>query len=90
MGTNLNPFEPLVAAIADAVAARLGGSDSGRETKRLFTIQEAAEYLGRTPKAVENLIQRGAVPVTKIEGKRQLDRAALDKLISDRTYFEVA
>jgi excisionase family DNA binding protein len=56
--------------------------------KRLFTLAEAAEYIGRSPKAIEHLIQRGTIPVTKIDGKRQVDKAALDKIISDHTYFE--
>jgi excisionase family DNA binding protein len=70
-------------AVKDAVSQALPAS------KRLFTLEEAAEYIGRSPKAVERLIQRGTIPVTKIDGKRQVDRAALDKIISDRTFFEV-
>jgi excisionase family DNA binding protein len=69
--------------VKDAVSQALPAS------KRLFTLEEAAEYIGRSPKAVERLIQRGTIPVTKIDGKRQVDRAALDKIISDRTFFEV-
>jgi excisionase family DNA binding protein len=75
--------------LADAVASRISAAP-GVAAKRLFTMEEAAEYIGRSPKAVERLIQRGAIPVTKIDGKRQVDRSALDKIISDRTYFEVA
>jgi excisionase family DNA binding protein len=73
--------------LADALAGRIVAPST--QNKRLFTMTEAAEYIGRSPKAVERLIQRGAIPVTKIDGKRQVDRAALDKIISDRTYFEV-
>ena len=75
--------------VADAVAERISRAPAG-VTKRLFTIPQAAEYIGRSPKAVDCLIQRGAIPVTRIDGKRQVDRAALDRIISDRTYFEVA
>jgi len=74
--------------LADAIADRISRTTIQR-SKRLFTLVEAAEYIGRSPKAVERLIQRGAIPVTKIDGKRQVDRSALDKIISDRTYFEV-
>jgi excisionase family DNA binding protein len=80
--------EQFITRLADAVAERMSGT-SPVITKRLFTLEEAAEYIGRSPKAVERLIQRGAVPVTKIDGKRQVDRTALDKIIADRTYFEV-
>jgi excisionase family DNA binding protein len=72
--------------MADAVAARIG--TAGASSKRLMAIPEAAEYLGRTQDAVRKLITRGVLPVTKLDGKRQVDRAALDKLISESTHFE--
>jgi excisionase family DNA binding protein len=56
--------------------------------KRLFTVPEAAEYLGRTENAVKLLIHRGKLPVTRIDSKSQIDKKALDKLIDDCTYFE--
>lgn len=73
--------------LADAIADRISRSLAPTR-KRLFTMAEVAEYIGRSPKAVERLIQRGVIPVTKIDGKRQIDRQVLDKIISDRTYFE--
>jgi excisionase family DNA binding protein len=57
-------------------------------TKRLFTVSEAAEYLGRSANAVKLLIHRGKLPVTRIDSKSQIDRKALDKLIDECTYFE--
>ncbi|HUE02201.1 MAG TPA: helix-turn-helix domain-containing protein, partial [Bryobacteraceae bacterium] len=80
-------IETLVEAIAKRVADKLS-RDGG--AKRLFDIRDAAVYVGRTPKAVEHLIARGVIPVCKIDGKRQVDRAALDKLIDDRTYYDKA
>lgn len=77
-------FEMFIEEIADAVAARLPGAAN----RRLLTLAEAAEYIGRSPKAVECLIQRGTIPVTKLDGKRQVDREALDKIITERTFFE--
>jgi excisionase family DNA binding protein len=56
--------------------------------KRLFTVPEAAEYLGRTENAVKLLIHRGKLPVTRIDSKSQIDKKALDKLIDECTYFE--
>ena len=41
-------------AVKDALSQALPAS------KRLFTLDEAAEYIGRSPKAVERLIQRGS------------------------------
>jgi excisionase family DNA binding protein len=62
--------------------------DVGR-AKRLFTVAEAAEYLGRSENAVKLLIHRGKLPVTRIDSKSQIDRQALDKLIDECTYFSV-
>jgi excisionase family DNA binding protein len=56
--------------------------------KRLFTVPEAAEYLGRTENAIKILIHRGKLPVTRIDSKSQIDKRALDKLIDECTYFE--
>ena len=56
--------------------------------KRLFTVPEAAEYLGRSENAVKLLIHRGKLPVTRIDSKSQIDRKALDKLIDECTFFE--
>jgi excisionase family DNA binding protein len=79
-------FDLFFEELADAVAERI--ALSATVGKRLFTLAEAAEYIGRTPKAVENLIQRGAIPVTKLDGKRQVDREALDRVIAERTFYE--
>jgi excisionase family DNA binding protein len=79
-------FDPkFIEDFAAAVAARIPQLAPG--AKRLLTISQAAEYLGRSPKAIEHLIARGVLPVTKLDGKRQIDRIALDKLISENTYF---
>lgn len=40
-------------------------------------------------RSVEHMIARGVIQVTKLDGKIQIDRIALDKLIVDRTYYEV-
>lgn len=75
----------LAAAVAAAIREQISPNAN---QKRLFTVREAAEYLGRTPKAVEHLIARGTIPVSKLDGKRQIDRAALDKVIEERTFYE--
>lgn len=49
--------------------------------KRLLNIEEAAEYLGRTPPAVRELQYRGRLPVVKIDKRVQFDLRDLDKLI---------
>ncbi len=81
-------------AYVEELAARLERHMDQRllaviSSKRLFTISEAAEYLGRSENAVKLLIHRGKLPVTRIDRKSQIDRKALDKLIDECTYFEV-
>ena len=82
--------EQFISTLADAVAEQvIARMSEATAQQRLFTIEDAARYLGRTPKAVEHLISRGAIQVTKIDGKRQIDRAALDRIIEEHTYYEV-
>jgi excisionase family DNA binding protein len=71
--------------LATAISARM---PAARMTKRLLTTAEAAEYLGRSEVAVRHLITRGAIPVAKLDAKRQVDRVALDKLIDESNHFE--
>jgi excisionase family DNA binding protein len=77
----------LANAVASQVLAKM--STEGAVTKRLFTVQDAAVYLGRSVRAVDHLIARGSIQVTKLDGKRQIDRTALDKLIEANTFYEV-
>lgn len=82
-------IDALTTEVVRQLTSKLG-TVWGSPRKRLFDVREAAEYVGRTPKAIEHLIARGTIPVTKIDGKVQIDRVALDKLIDDHTYFEAA
>jgi excisionase family DNA binding protein len=56
--------------------------------QRLFTAKEAGVYLGRTELAIRLMIDKRKLPVTKLDGKVQIDRSALDKLIGDCTFYE--
>jgi hypothetical protein len=75
----------LASAVAKQVIAQMAEQTV---PKRLFDVAEAGTYLGRTSKAMEHLITRGIIQVTKLDGKRQIDRTELDKLIASRTYYE--
>jgi excisionase family DNA binding protein len=79
-------FEQFMERMADLVAARVGTNRGS--AKRLMTVAEAAEYIGRSRRAVEAMIARGTIPVTKLDGRCQVDRLALDQMILDRTYRE--
>ncbi len=41
-------------------------------TKRLFTLKEAAQYLGRSEWSMRELIWSGAIPVVRPEGGRKI------------------
>ena len=87
-------FEQYSAAFAHMIAEQLRSvfepllHPATGVQQRLFTVEQAAIYLGRSETAVRQLIQKGTLPVTKIDGKVQIDRAALDKLIADCTFYE--
>ncbi len=49
--------------------------------KRLFTISEAGEYLGRTTWAVRHLIWNGVLPSVRIGRRVQVDVNDLEALI---------
>jgi excisionase family DNA binding protein len=49
--------------------------------KRLFTIREAGEYLGRTPWAVRHLIWDGLLPSVRIGRRVQVDVRDMDDMI---------
>lgn len=52
---------------------------------RLMDLAEAARYLGRTLSGLQHMVKRGTLPVTRIDGKVQIDRQLLDQLIRVRT-----
>lgn len=74
-----NPFEPLAAMIADAVAARLLAK---QPHQRLFSIKDAAEYLDRSQHAIRHLISKKTLPAVRLDGRVYVDREDLDRLIA--------
>jgi len=73
--------------IADALTVRMTEA-LAPASRRWLTVDGAAEQLGRTRRAVEHLIARGVIPVTRLDGKIQLDRLALDKVMESRSHYE--
>lgn len=71
----------MVDAIADAVLARLRPALDIRVKPRLLSIDQAAQYLGRTPKAVRCLIDKGEFPSVRPDGRIMLDVHDLDAWI---------
>ena len=82
--THLNA---LLYAVSDLITAESGrrsaesGREAGKVLPRLFTVEEAARYLGRTRKAVEHMIAAGKLPTVKADRRVFLDRKDLDEWI---------
>jgi excisionase family DNA binding protein len=76
-----SPIDPLVEAIAQRTAEILR-RDLGLETKRLFTVEQAAEYLGRTPYAIRHMKAKGELAgVQRGDNRVFFDREDLDHWI---------
>ena len=81
MPTTGNPgLDGLVDAIADRILARLHQT----EQPRLLSVDEAATYLGRTPKALRHMIANGIIPAVREGSRVHLDRADLDRWVEMR------
>ena len=71
-------------ALADAIADRILARLHQTEQPRLLSVDEAAAYLGRTPKALRHLIANGAIPAVREGSRVHLDRADLDRWVEMR------
>lgn len=71
-------------ALADAIAARVAARLSQSEEPRLWTVDEAAAYIGRTAKALRHMIASGAIPAVREGSRVHLDRADLDRWVEMR------
>jgi excisionase family DNA binding protein len=81
-GSEESPIDPLVEAIARRTAEILQRV-LGLETKRLFTVEEAAIYIARTPYAVRHMIAKGELSkVQRGDNRVFLDREDMDRWIS--------
>ncbi len=63
-------------------------SRTGRSTKRLLTLAEAAEYLGRSIWAVRELIWKGSLPCVRFDRRVHLDINDLDRWIEQNKHRE--
>ncbi len=67
--------------LADKLAERMG---AGRQRlKRLFTRQEAAEYLGRSVRGLDGLVAKGAIASVRGDSRPMFDVRDLDAWIEN-------
>lgn len=79
-------FENVIAVIRQQVLAEVQQTTSPAQTgspKRLLTVREAADYLGRTEQAMRQLIHKKLVPVIRFGRNVRLDIRDLDAIIAD-------
>ena len=78
--TILNAFSDMIAAKSSERMAE-SGREGGKVQQRLFTVEDAALYLGRTKKGVQHVIASGKLPTVKSDRRVFLDRKDLDEWI---------
>ncbi len=57
--------------------------------KRLYSVKEAATYLGRTPHAIRELQWDGVLPAVKVGRRIHFDVFDLDKFIDQHKIREI-
>lgn len=65
--------------LADRIAAKLRHV----QTKRLLSLEEAAQYLGMTEDAVRHKVYNRKIPTVKLDSRMRFDVQDLDRLIAD-------
>ena len=73
-------------ALADAIANRVLARLQRSQDARLLSVREAAEYLGRTEKALRHMVANGTIPAVREGSRVHLDRADLDRWIEMRKW----
>jgi excisionase family DNA binding protein len=86
---NLN-LDSLLDALVDRVAERLAtrlpwNGNGGAIRPRLLTVEQAADYLGRSKAAVQHLVCSKRLPVVRDGHRVFLDVRALDRWIEGNT-----
>lgn len=72
------------ARVAFWMGAHLG-DDSPQPIGRYLSLEQCAAYIGRTPKAVERLLEKGDIPHMKVKGRLAFDRERIDRWMERHT-----
>jgi excisionase family DNA binding protein len=67
-------------ALADAIANRVLAHLQRSQDARLLSVREAAEYLGRTQKALRHMVANGTIPAVRDRTRALLGFAYLSKV----------
>ena len=74
-------LDSLAQKVAEKVTVRLAQAEATGPRQKLFSVEQAATYLGRTPEAVRHMISSGKLTAVRIDTRISLDKEDLDKLI---------
>jgi excisionase family DNA binding protein len=69
----------LIETLAQRVAAIVLERLDDTSKQRWLTVDQAADYLGRTPEAIRGLVKRGELTGYRPDGRLQLDREQIDR-----------
>jgi excisionase family DNA binding protein len=90
MQENGPTLDALIDALAERVAAKvraeLNGDHAEAVKPRLFTVEQAGSYLGRSKEAVQHMIASGKIPTVRIDRRVFIDVRDLDRLIEDSKF----
>lgn len=77
--------EQFLDSFATIVAERVAGlmSNSSNTQKRLMTVTEVAEYIGKTKQAVYHMVSQNSIPHKYIGHKLRFDREQIDRWIDE-------
>jgi excisionase family DNA binding protein len=75
---SLQLSDSLLDTLAERVAAIVMERLQTSSDRRWLTVDQAADYIGRTPSAIRGLVKRGGLTPYKPDGRLQLDRLELD------------
>jgi excisionase family DNA binding protein len=81
-GLNLDAIlDALAERIAVKVRAELAGDGAATVKPRLFTVEQAAAYLGRTKEGMQHLLAASKIPAVRADRRVYLDVRDLDRWI---------
>jgi len=76
-------FENVLSVVRAQVMAEMQGREQSKPAtqNRLLTVHQAAEFLGRTDKAVRQLVYKRTIPVIRYDRAIRIDRRDLEALV---------
>jgi hypothetical protein len=76
-------IDTLLDDLAERIAAKLRAGSASKDRPRLFSLEDAATYIGRTKPGLDHLIAAGKIPTVRADRRVMIDVRDLDKWIDD-------